>query len=224
MNINKEFYLKKSLPFFNDLSEEEKTMIYNASHIKQYKAGELIYSKYNACTGLVLVVQGELRSFMSSLSGKEITLSKLFENDLCILSSSCFYQNLSYDINLQSIDNSSIIIIDGKLFKDLLDKNIYAQKFMLEITQSKLSEVMEVLEKVVFFSLEYRLSEHLIDQYYLKNTLKFKVTHEAIANDLGSSREVISRILKRFEKNNLIHISRGYIEIINLEKLKLLCQ
>ena len=95
---------------------------------------------------------------------------------------------------------------------------------MLEITQSKLSEVMEVLEKVVFFSLEYRLSEHLIDQYYLKNALKFKVTHEAIANDLGSSREVISRVLKRFEKNNLIHISRGYIEIINLEKLKLLCQ
>ena len=92
-------------------------------------------------------------------------------------------------------DNSSIIIIDGKLFKDLLDKNIYAQKFMLEITQSKLSEVMEVLEKVVFFSLEYRLSEHLIDQYYLKNALKFKVTHEAIANDLGSSREVISRVL-----------------------------
>ena len=163
MNINKEFYLKKSLPFFKDLSEEEKTMIYNASHIEQYKAGELIYSKYNACTGLVLVAQGELRSFMSSLSGKEIT-------------------------------------------------------------QSKLSEVMEVLEKVVFFSLEYRLSEHLIDQYYLKNALKFKVTHEAIANDLGSSREVISRILKRFEKNNLIHISRGYIEIINLEKLKLLCQ
>ena len=82
------------------MSEEEKTMIYNASHIKQYKAGELIYSKYNTCTGLVLVAQGELRSFMSSLSGKEITLSKLFENDLCILSSSCFYQNLSYDINL----------------------------------------------------------------------------------------------------------------------------
>lgn len=125
MNINKEFYLKESLPFFKDLSEEEKTMIYNASHIEQYKAGELIYSKYNACTGLVLVVQGELRSFMSSLSGKEITLSKLFENDLCILSSSCFYQNLSYDINLQSIDNSSIIIIDGKLFKDLFPIIVY---------------------------------------------------------------------------------------------------
>ena len=85
MNINKEFYLKKSLPFFNDLSEEEKTMIYNASHIEQYKAGELIYSKYNACTGLVLVVQGELRSFMSSLSGKEITLSKSFSNNSIFL-------------------------------------------------------------------------------------------------------------------------------------------
>ena len=124
MNINKELIFKESLPFFKNLSKEEKNILYDASHIEEYKAGELIYSKYKSCTGLVLVANGQLRSFMSSLSGKEITLFKLFKNDLCILSSSCFYQNLSYDINLQAVDNSSLIIIDGKLFKDLLNQNI----------------------------------------------------------------------------------------------------
>ena len=198
MYIDKNLYFKESLPFFKDLSEKEKTLLYNASRIEEYKRGELISSKYSSCTGLVIVISGQLRSFMSSLSGKEITLFKLFKNDLCILSSSCFYQNLTYDINLQAVENSHIIIIDGNFFKELINQNISAQKFILEITQSKLSEVLWVLEQVVFFNLDYRLSDYLINQYYLKNSDKISITHEIIANDLGSSREVISRMLKRF--------------------------
>ena len=224
MNINKKSYLNENLPFFKHLSEEEKTMIYDASHIEEYKVGELIYSKNNSCSGIVLVVKGQLRSFMSSLSGKEITLFRLFQNDLCILSSSCVYQNLSYDINLQAEENSLLLIIDGNLFKEVLDKNLSVQKFILEITQSKLSEIMWVLEQVVFFSLEHRLSDYLINQYYLNNSPQIHITHETIANDLGSSREVISRLLKRFEKDNLIDMGRGYINITDIEKLKLLCK
>ena len=77
MNINKKSYLSDNLPFFKDLSEAEKTMIYDATHIEEYKAGQLIYSKYKACSGIVLVLNGQLRSFMSSLSGKEITLFRI---------------------------------------------------------------------------------------------------------------------------------------------------
>ena len=224
MNINKKSYLNENLPFFKHLSEEEKTMIYDASYIEEYKADELIYSKYKSCSGIVLVLKGQLRSFMSSLSGKEITLFRLFQNDLCILSSSCVYQNLSYDINLQAEENSLLLIIDGNLFKEVLDTNLSVQKFILEITQSKLSEIMWVLEQVVFFSLEHRLSDYLINQYYLKDSIKITITHEAIANDLGSSREVISRMLKRFEKDNLIEMGRGYIKLIDIKGLKLLCK
>lgn len=224
MNINKESYLNDNLPFFKNLSEEEKTMIYNASHIEEYKLGELIYSKYKSCSGIVLVAKGQLRAFMSSLSGKEITLFRLFQNDICILSSSCVYQNLSYDINLQVEEDASLIIIDGKFFKEVLDRNLSVQNFMLEITQNKLSEIMWVLEQVVFFSLEHRVSDYLINEHYLKNSSEIYITHEAIANDLGSSREVISRILKRFEKDNLIEMGRGYIKIVDIKGLKLLCK
>ena len=82
---------------------------------------------------------------------------------------------------------------------------------------------MWVLEQVVFFNLDYRLSDYLINQYYLKNSDKISITHEIIANDLGSSREVISRMLKRFEKDNLVKVSRGYIKILDIKKLKELC-
>ena len=91
---------------------------------------------------------------------------------------------------------------------------------MLEVTQGKLSEIMWVLEQVVFFSLDYRLADYLINQYYLKNSLEINIIHETIANDLGSSREVISRMLKRFEKDNIVKVNRGCVKIIDIEKLQ----
>lgn len=129
------------------------------------------------------------------------------------------YRHLFY-LKKNAVENSHIIIIDGNFFKELINQNISAQKFILEITQSKLSEVLWVLEQVVFFNLDYRLSDYLINQYYLKNSDKISITHEIIANDLGSSREVISRVLKRFEKYNIVKVSRGCIKIINIEKLQ----
>ncbi len=161
---------------------------------------------------------------MSAISGKEITLFRLFEFDICMLSSSCVYQNLSYDINLQAEKDSSVIIIDSNFFKDLSSTNSSIQKFFLELTQNKLSEVMWVIEQVVFFNLEYRVANYLINQYYLDNSINIYTTHETIANNLGSAREVISRILKRLEKNNLLKIGRGYITITDIKGLKSLCK
>ena len=172
----------------------------------------------------MLVVNGQLRSFLSSYSGKEITLFRLFDLDMCMLSASCVFQNLTCDINLEAERNSSVIIIDSNFFKDFSSKNINVQNFFLNLTQNKLSEVMNVLEQVVFFSLDNRLSNYLINQYYLNNSNDIYITHDSIANDLGSAREVISRMLKRFEKDNLVKLSRGVIKIIDIEKLKLLCK
>lgn len=223
-NINKELYFKNNLPFFKDLSKNEVEKLFSSSYIQNYSKGEFIYSKDKACTGVLLVVNGQLRSFLSSYSGKEITLFRLFDLDICMLSASCVFQNLTCDINLEAERDSSVIIIDSNFFKDLSSKNINVQNFFLNLTQNKLSEVMNVLEQVVFFSLDNRLSNYLINQYYLNNSNDIYITHDSIANDLGSAREVISRMLKRFEKDNLVKLSRGVIKIVDIEKLKLLCK
>lgn len=223
-NINKESYLKNNLPFFKDLSKNEVEKLFSSSYIQNYSKGEFIYSKDKACTGVLLVIDGQLRSFLSSYSGKEITLFRLFDLDICMLSASCVFQNLTCDINLEAERDSSVIIIDSNFFKDLSSKNINVQNFFLNLTQNKLSEVMNVLEQVVFFSLDNRLSNYLINQYYLNNSNDIYITHDSIANDLGSAREIISRMLKRFEKDNLVKLSRGVIKIVDIEKLKLLCK
>ncbi|MCC0644756.1 MULTISPECIES: Crp/Fnr family transcriptional regulator [unclassified Clostridioides] len=221
-HINIESYFKDKLPFFNDLSESEVKDLISASYIQKYNKGELVHSKNSACTGIVVVLNGQLRSFMTSNSGKEITLFKLFERDICMLSSSCVYQDLTYDINLEAEKDSSVIIIDSKFFKEISSNNLSIQNFFLTLTQDKLSQIMWVLEQVVFFSLDSRVANFLIDQYYLNDSININITHDTIANNLGSAREAISRMLKRFENDKIVELSRGSIKIIDIEKLKFL--
>lgn len=215
-----ELYFKDNLSFYDNLSEIELKNLLSCSYIQYYKKGELLNSKNSTCTGIVLVLSGQLRSFMSSNTSREITLFNLFERDICVLSSSCVYPNLTYDVNLEAVKDSSVIIIDSKFFKELTTNNLKIQSFFLNLMQDKLSEVMWVLEQVVFFNLENRVANFLLEQYYLNDSLEINITHDVIANNLGSAREVISRLLKRFENNDIVKLSRGTIKIIDIEKLK----
>ena len=111
------------------------------------------------------------------------------------------------------------IIIDSSIIKDLSKSNAKVLEFLLNITQNKLSEVMYVLEQAVFFSLDSRISNFLIEESNLTNSSTLYLTHESMANHIGSSREVVSKILKKFERDDIIEISRGKLKILNIEKL-----
>lgn len=214
--IDKENYLKENLPFFKHLNDEDKNELICKSFISTYKKGELIHSKDSSCTGLLITLSGNFRTFISGPSGRQITLFKLYERDICMLSASCAFQNLTYDVNLEAQSDASAIIIDSSLLKKLTENNIHVMNYILSLTQDKLSEVMYVLEQSIFFSLDERITDYLLDQSRYENSKTIHITHENIANELGSSREVISRILKKFEKDGKIEVSRGKIKIINL--------
>lgn len=145
---------------------------------------------------------------------------RLIDRDICLLSASCVFKNLTYDISLEAEKDSLVLIIEGAYLKKLSESNSHVQKFLFDLTQDKLSEVMWIIEQIVFLNFDRRLANFLLNQSYLENSNTLKITHDAIANHLGSAREVVSRMLKRFENEGLIKMSRGTIEIINLEKLK----
>ena len=218
--INKDIntYLEKNLPFFKELSLDEINNLVKISNIKKFSKGELIHSQYSNCIGIILVLDGQLRSFIESNSGKEITIFRLLDRDICILSASCAFKNLTYNVNLQAEKDSLVLVIEGNYFKNLSESNSYVQKFLFDLTQDKLSELMWVIEQIVFSNFDTRLANFLINQSYLENSNILKITHDSIANHLGSAREVVSRMLKRFENEGFIKTSRGTIEIINLKK------
>lgn len=215
--INKEDYLKETLPFFEKLSEEEKNEVISKSFITEYKKEEIVHSKNSACTGLLITLSGNFRVYISAPNGRQITLFKLYDRDICMLSAACAFKNLNYDVNLEAQTDSKAIILDSLLIKHLSQSNFSVMEFLLNLTQDKLSQVMYVLEQATFFSLDERITDYLLEQSRYQSSSTLYLTHENIANELGSSREVISRILKKFEKDNKLEISRGKIKIINLK-------
>lgn len=220
INEDNLFYLKEFLPFFNELSKDELNKLLSISHIQNYSKGDLINSKYSSnCSGIILVLKGQIRSFIHSKSGKEITIFRLLSRDFCLLSASCAFKNMSYDVSLEAEENSLVLIINGAYFKSLSDSNIHVQKFLFDLTQDKLSEVLCLIEDIVFLSFDKRLSKFLINESFLQNTTTLTITHDSIANNLGSAREVVSRMLKKFKLLNILKLHRGKIELIDKTKL-----
>lgn len=211
-------FLNENIPFYKKLSYEEKAIFdSNCINIK-FNENHMIHIGENECSGMIIIKQGVLRAFLNSNEGKEITIYKLFNNDICILSASCIFKNINFNINLQAIENTEVLILPSKYVQMLSNKNPALNNYILELTQSKFSEVMWIIEQIVFTSFDKRLINYLEEFRFLGNSPILKITHDTIAKDLGTAREVVSRMLKYFEKEGMVKLSRGTIEIINLNR------
>ena len=183
-----------------------------------YGQGQNIHNGED-CTGLLLVKNGQLRSFILSESGKEITLFRLFERDVCILSSSCMMRNITFDIHIEAEKNSEILIMPAGVFKQLSDANPAVKDFQTEIISARLSDVMWVMEQVVFMSMDKRLATFLLEQSSIEGSDELTITHETIARNMGTAREVVSRMLKYFENEGLVALTRGRITLTDRKRL-----
>lgn len=216
---NKNELLKENLPFFKNLSDDEVIKLNNRSSIIKYKKDEIVHTNNASCAGVLITISGQFRTYISAPSGREITLFNLLERDMCILSASCVFKNMTYDINLEASEDSTAILIDSSFFKELSTTNTYVSNFLVNLTQDKLSQALSIIEKTLFYSLEDKIADYLIEASNLSNSTIIYTTHENIANSIGSAREAVTRILKKFEKENLIQLSRGKINILDISKL-----
>lgn len=205
-------FLENNIPFYNKLSQSEKELFDSKSIHVKYSNLSPIYISDENCNGLIIVISGILRAFLNSMEGKEITLYRLFQGDTCILSASCIFKNIDFNINLHSLEDTEVIIFPSRYLDQISKSNQYLQQYLLELTQSRFSEVMWVMQDIVFTSFDRRLINYL--EEFHSSTIK--ITHDSIAKDLGTAREVVSRMLKYFEKEGMVKLSRGAIEIIDL--------
>ena len=206
------------LPFWNALDANQKRFLQGKLMERCYREGQNIHDG-EECTGLILVNSGQLRSFILSESGKEITLFRLFEGDVCILSSSCIMRNITFDIQVEAEKNSEILIMPASVFKRLSDENLAVKDFQAEITAARLSDVMWVVEQVVFMSMDKRLANFLLEQASVEGADDLSITHDVIARHMGTAREVISRMLKYFENEGLVTLSRGKVTLTDRKGL-----
>lgn len=207
--------LESSYPFWKRLSADEKDVLISTSSIQTYKQGNFIYSLDGDCLGIFRVLEGQMRVYIQSEEGREITLFLLSAGELCTLSSSCLIKEITFDIQIQAEADSKILITSACAFHSIMNNNIYVENYIYKRTTQHFSEVMWVLTQILFSSFDKRLATYLLEESNRIGSDTIQTTHEQIARKLSSAREVVSRMLKDFEKRGLVSLSRGSISILN---------
>ena len=207
-------------PFWNKMSDQDQETFCRSSQIISFKKGTNIHDGNN-CTGIILVRTGSLRMYMLSEDGKEVTLARLFPGEMCILSASCVLQTVTVDIFVDSEDESDCVVVGGCAFEDLARRMPEAKIFALESALSSFSDIMWVMQQILFMSMDKRLAIFLCDESTNLGTDVIRLTHEQIAKYMGTAREVVSRMLKYFSAEGLISMSRTEgIRILDKKKLR----
>ena len=220
VNPNDLNYLQSTLYFWDKINKSQKSKIIENTISIKYLKGENIYNPNKECLGIILIKKGELRTYILSEDGKEITLFRLNDNDICILSSSCILKNITFDVYIDCEKETEVLLINSATFSELVTESVYIENFILRNTVDKFSNVMWTIEQILFMKLDTRLAIFLLDESIKLNTTRIKITHEQIGKYIGSAREVVSRMLKYFEQENIVSLSRGTIEIVDKDKLK----
>lgn len=213
---------ENAFPFWQDITSTDRETIMNSAVDVSFERGTNIHDG-NECTGVILIKRGSLRLYMLSEDGKEITLYRLFPGDICILSASCVLEMLTFDVYIDAEENSECVVIGGCIIEDLSRRYKDVKIFVLETALSRFSDVMWVMEQILFMSMDKRLAIFLLDECSKTGTDTVKLTHEQIAKYMGSAREVVSRMMKYFAAEGLVSASRSEgIKILDKKRLRAL--
>lgn len=205
--------------FWNEIPESDREFICQNSFALTYSKGTNIHDG-NGCSGVIFVRSGSLRLYMMSESGKDITLYRLHKGDMCMLSASCVLQTITFDVFVDAEEDSECYVISGSAFADISARNPQIKIFALETAVSRFSDVMWVMQQILFMSMDKRLAIFLTDEAARTNSDTIALTHEQIARYIGSAREVVSRMMKYFASEGIIEVSRGGIKILVKKRLR----
>ena len=210
-------------PIWDKLAPGEQKKLSDSALYRRVKKGTLLHGGSEDCQGLLLVSSGQLRAYIVSEEGREITIYRLFERDLCLLSASCVMQNIQFEVTVEAEKDSELFVVPSGVYKALQDESAVVANYTGQVMASRFSEVMWLLEQIMWKSFDKRLAEFLLNETLLEETERLKITHEAIGNHLGTAREVVTRMLRYFQSENIVKLSRGIVEVTDAARLRELC-
>ena len=210
---------KEMFPFWEEISEEEREMICQNSHTVTYPKGKNVHDG-SECSGVIIVRSGSLRVYFMSEEGKDITLYRLYKGDFCMLSASCVLDAVTFDVFVDAEEESECCVIGGSAFAAVSDRNPKIRIFALETALRRLSDVMWVMQQILFMSMDKRLAIFLSDESARTGSDTIALTHGQIARYMGSAREVVSRMLKYFASEGIVEVLRGGVTILDKKRLR----
>jgi CRP/FNR family transcriptional regulator len=212
--------LGKYFPFWDKLTPAQRESLTASAAARHFEKGALIHGGASDCVGFILLVSGRLRVYTLSDEGRELTLYRLFARDMCLFSASCVMRNIQFDVMVSAEEDSDVLIIPADTYKRLMDESAAVANYTNDLTASHFSDVMWLMDQILNKKLDSRLSAFLLEESELAGSSVLSITHEQIAGNLGTIREVVTRMLKYFQDEGLVKLGRGSITLLSPDRLE----
>ena len=210
---------KNHFPIWDKLTSAQQNTLSSSVVTRSVKKGTIIHNGSLECTGLLVVKSGQLRTYFLSEEGREVTLYRMFDRDICALSAACIFSSMQFEVIISAEKDSEVYIIPPYIYKSIMNESAPVANYTCEIMATRFSEVMWLVEQIMWKSLDKRVAAFLLEEASIEGSSQLKITHESIANHLGTHREVITRMLRYFQGEGMVRLSRGVVEITDEEKL-----
>ena len=207
-------------PIWDKLTKAQQERIAATSNLHTVKAGTLLHDGGPDCLGLLLVKSGQLRAYMLSEEGREITISRFFDMDICLFSASCVMRNMHFAVFIEAEKDCEVFVIPACLYQNLMDESLPLANYSHNLITNHLSEVMWLMEQIMWKSFDKRLAQFLLEEANLEGSNSLKITHEKIANHMGTAREVVTRMLRYFQSEGMVKLTRGSVDLVDVKKLR----
>ena len=212
--------ISEFFPFWGKLTQAQKGLLTDSAMFRKVPKGTVIHNGSMDCTGLLLICSGQLRAYILSEEGREVTIYRLFEQDLCLFSASCMMKSIQFDVTVEAEKDSEIYVIPAEIYKKVMEESAPVANYTNEVMATRFSDVMWLIEQIMWKSFDKRLAAFLLEEASIEGTNQLKLTHEIIANHLGTAREVVTRMLRYFQSEGMVKVSRGGVELTDPQKLE----
>ena len=212
----------KYFPIWDKLTPQQQERLRSASHPLRVKAGTVVHDGSMECLGLLLICSGQLRVYTLSSEGREVTLYRLFEMDICLFAASCVMPDVQFEVMIEAEKDCDLWVIPSCLFKNMMEESAAVANYANQLISSRFSEVMWLMEQIMWKSFDTRLAAFLLEECAVEGTDSLKITHEKIANHMGTAREVVTRMLRYFQSEGMVKLTRGTVEVTDAKRLQAL--
>lgn len=211
-------------PIWKQLTPAQQNRLLGSLMTRTVKKGAVIHNGSMDCTGLLFLKTGQLRAYIISDEGREITIYRLFDLDICLFSASCMLRSIQFDITIEAEKDTELWIIPADTYKQLMAESAPTANYTNEIMATRFSDVMWLIEQIMWKSMDRRVANFLLDEAAIEHTQNLKLTHETIANHLGTHREVVTRMLRYLQNEGLVRLGRGAVELVDVKGLRRLAE
>ena len=211
-------------PIWNKLTADQQARLRSVTDLQKIPRGTVVHDGSPECKGMVLVKSGQLRAYLLSDEGREVTICRFFEMDICLFSASCVMPNMMFDVFIEAEKDTEIWVIPACLYQNLMDESLPLSNYSHALITNHFSEVMWLMEQIMWKSFDKRLAGFLVEESRIEETDSLKITHEKIASHLGTAREVVTRMLRYFQSDGMVKLTRGTVELTNKKALEQLSE